>query len=397
MADSLCVRSTGDDPVYFLHVEKTGGSSVHRILSSVFPAGQVCTVRLWQELEGVRPETITGFSLYSGHLTGSFPEFLGTKLRTVTLLRDPVQRSISHYAHIRRDPSSPYYRLAQSMSLREFCLHPATRPLIEDYQTRSLAGGTLATKTGWASELPVPATEAERAAMLARARQVLHESVAVGVTERLSDTLAVFAAALGLGWSGPTPYENASYNRPREIDQETLDVIRSITRSDAALHEEAGRMLDAAIARVSALPNIAAAGFESRNSVTRLLSPERSYRLKLWISSTVCRAPRWIRQPLAALYALYRVLVDPRVPLRARLPLILAALYAIGPFDLMQGRRFPLSILDDVGFPALGFAASLLLVGRPLLDEIRLAAFMRFDLGPSSTRRSKPFRRDQLL
>jgi hypothetical protein len=179
--------------------------------------------------------------------------------------------------------------------------------------------------------------------------------VAVGITERMSDTLTVFSDALGVQWSGLTPYENASYNRPKVVDAETLAVIRSITQLDAIVYQAATARLAAALAARAAVgartPTEDKRGpFGLRRDFLARL-PERSHRFKLGLSAAICRAPRIVRIPMAGVYMAYRILVDPRASL----------------------------------------------AGRGVIEEVRLAAMMRFDLGPSSTVRAKQLRHDRLL
>lgn len=304
----------GPEPVYFLHIEKTAGSSVHRVLTASLPNGRVCPIRLWQDLEAVNAEDIRDFALYSGHLTGSFADFLGRRLRTITILRDPVQRSISHYAHCRRDSTSLYHKLAKRLSLHEFCLHPETRHLIDNYQTRFLAGADFAAPRPWPKEVALPESPERLGEMLTRARAVMRECIAVGITERLPDTLMLFSEILGLKWSGVTPYENASYNRPEAVDPETLAVIRELTACDEALYREAAAMLDVRLAererRMSpgAMPIAAGArplagmGSGPRTLAARLALPEQRHRLKLKLSRMLSRAPRPVRAALVALH-----------------------------------------------------------------------------------------------
>jgi hypothetical protein len=300
----------GPEPVYFLHIEKTAGSSVHRVLTGALPNNRVCPVRLWQDLEGVNPDDIRDFALYSGHLTGAFSDFVGRRLRTVTILRDPVQRSISHYAHVRRDSASLYHKLAKHMSLREFCLHPETRQLIENYQTRALAGADFSAPRPWPKEIALPGSFEQMNEMLVRAQAAMKDCIAVGITERLSDTLTLFSDVLGVKWSGVTPYENASYNRPQTVDPETLAIIRDLTACDEILYREAGEILTVRLAerthRMTSGPVAAIVGRQQpvgpRTLAARLALPEQSHRLKLKLSRMLYRAPRPIRVVIVALH-----------------------------------------------------------------------------------------------
>ena len=130
-------RSKVTTPVYFLHIPKTGGTSVHKYLMKTFGRSHVCFARLWDHV--ARGRGIDGYGVYSGHFMDCLEPFLGLNLNTVTLLREPVERSISHFAHVKRDKAHPYHALARGMTLRDFCLHPETRHMIENFQSAYLA------------------------------------------------------------------------------------------------------------------------------------------------------------------------------------------------------------------------------------------------------------------
>jgi uncharacterized membrane protein YkvA (DUF1232 family) len=223
----------------------------------------------------------------------------------------------------------------------------------------------------------------------------LNACTAVGVTEQLSATLTTFSEILGLSWSGVTPYENASYNRPRSVDHETLAIIREITVCDAVLHQEAIARLCEQISDVArrtprrtrssdrgtygGLPVAAGIGV---GMAARLAWPERAHRFKLNLSAALCRAPRAVRVALASLYMGYRLLVDRRVSLGRRIPFLLGVLYLVVPLDVLTSEVRFVGGLDDAAALVAGAMLSFLLIGKSVVDDVRLAAISRFDLGP---------------
>jgi uncharacterized membrane protein YkvA (DUF1232 family) len=379
-------------PVYFLHIEKTAGVSVHKVLTERFEPGDICPARLDSDIAGTDARSLAPYRLYSGHFTGAFPDFLGMQLRTVTLLRDPIQRSISHYAHIRRDPGAAHHQLAQSLSLKEFCLHPLTRPLIEDYQTRFLAGAVLEDPLRRTAPADLPRSEDERALLLSRARARLAACAAVGATEHLATTLALFCEVLGLSQTVATPFENPSYNRPKDIDHATLSIIRELTRRDAVLYQEAVRMLFARAYMVGLTgerrPPANDVGprksvpLHVKGSLTlaRCCWPETAHRIKLGLSEAIGKLPRAFRVALAFPYAAYRLLLDKSVPWARRAPLLLGLLYLAAPFDLLNAMDPVPGYPDKVAALALGFAVSAALSGRKKLQDLKFAAISRFGL-----------------
>jgi hypothetical protein len=380
------------EAVYFLHIEKTAGTSVHKFLLDRLSKTDLCPARLIDHLEGTSAESLRPYRVFSGHFTGGLADFLGLPLKTVTLLRDPVQRSISQYAHIRRDPLAEHHELAQGLSLREFCLHPATQPLIQDYQARCLAGEAQDVPFRQVVRANMPRSDFEREQLLRRARARLADCAAVGVTEHLTATWQAFCSALGLEWSGTAPYENPSYNRPKTIDRETLTIIRDLTQCDAILHKEATRMLfdrarelgapvECPLKSFKTAPGRAGlTGLQGVIAAARATWPERGHRIKLSLSAAICRLPRMVRMALVLPYTTYRLLVDRTGSSIRRLPLVFGILYLILPFDLSSiGIPVP-GHWDKVAALILGFLLSVALSGKRKMQDVRLGAIARFNL-----------------
>jgi hypothetical protein len=74
----------------------------------------------------------------SGHFHMHLEPFAGRKLKRFTISPDPVARTISHHLHVKRAPGHPYFQMARLISLLEFCTHPKTRHMVENYQARYL-------------------------------------------------------------------------------------------------------------------------------------------------------------------------------------------------------------------------------------------------------------------
>jgi uncharacterized membrane protein YkvA (DUF1232 family) len=390
-------------PIYFLHIDKTAGSSVHRFLMSIFRSDAICPARFWDDLQNLDISDLRRFQVFSGHLTALLETRIGIRLRTITLLRDPLSRTISHYAQVRRDPSSPHHALAQQLSLRSFCLHPQTRPLVENFQSHCLAlptddalrqyrqrcdddqGPRGGTPRAWHPALKFQPPEDT----LACARETMKSCVAVGITERLSDTLRVFADQLGLNWAGVTPYEGPGYDKPRHIDAETVATIRELTTLDELIYREAAAMLDAKLAvrpanALSETPTAArggrAAAVVRAGLHSRILSPEQSYQVKAALSRSARGAPRWAREILSWIYMGYRILVDRRIGALNRLPLAVGALYLFLPFDLIPDDVPIVGYLDDGAAVVLGGVVTFILIDKAVVKQIRLAAIARLAL-----------------
>lgn len=107
---------TGDDRFFFMHIMKTGGTSFQRQAAAsidpaaIYPGPSFCATdtesrmaKVSHEIllgpDGPRPEDV---DLYSLHQPLWVRDALQQSLVTVTILRDPIERAISHLRQIGR-------------------------------------------------------------------------------------------------------------------------------------------------------------------------------------------------------------------------------------------------------------------------------------------------------
>jgi hypothetical protein len=233
--------------VVLLHVPKTAGTTLAQLLRHHYRGGAFkgCgnVFARPDELEArlARIASTRRFRAAAGHLTFGLAERFLPGARYVTILREPVARTLSHYRFLVRssrgqglvpprlpDPD-PGLTLDRCLSRESY--------IPDNLQTRMLCG--LASPY---EELPSDALD--------RAKQTLAERVAfVGTTERFDELLAVLN--LAFGWP-TTPYERAraSGGRPggADVPPDVLRVAGERNALDRELWEHAGRLLDRQIA-----------------------------------------------------------------------------------------------------------------------------------------------------
>jgi Galactose-3-O-sulfotransferase len=132
----------------FLHIQKTGGITLqrilrrklgrslpHRALQLVKPAPQPTT------LEAALQSKQMGDRYFAGHVCFGVHRQLPQPFTYITMLREPVARVLSLYQYSRANTTAYYHKHAVDQSLEEFVLHS---PLMEldNGQTRFLAGDT---------------------------------------------------------------------------------------------------------------------------------------------------------------------------------------------------------------------------------------------------------------
>ncbi len=240
-----------DSGQYFLHIPKTAGTSTNQFFDTL---GLRANISLWDQL--LHLERIDGpvhVPFYSGHYHMHLEPYLGRKLTRLTMLREPVARTISHYQHAKRDPHHPAYDMVQCMDLKEFCTNSRTRHMVENYQARYLVDFGLDPRSLGAAFTPDDLSRFLLQDMLeimttgvvaddllyAAAASNLRSFAAVGTTEEFVDTMERFAVALGF----PLPphfdeRHNTADNslQPSDLDTETMRVVCRATEVDQALH-----------------------------------------------------------------------------------------------------------------------------------------------------------------
>jgi hypothetical protein len=238
-------------PLYLQHVPKTAGTSMATMLVSVFPAQEICPVAHWDKIVLLPRDDLNNYRLFIGHYASYLERFLKKRLNKIALLREPVDRTVSHFAFIQRDTTHPFYRKVQSQTLREFVEDPETRPNVENYQARYLAdfgydpSVIASTDFGSAShnfplhmhidELSMREDPTE---LRARAITALGEFMLIGVVEDFGVHMRRLADILGVEF-GPPVWANVSPQRPASLDLDklTLGAIHDATKIDRELYE----------------------------------------------------------------------------------------------------------------------------------------------------------------
>ncbi|HYC14355.1 MAG TPA: sulfotransferase family 2 domain-containing protein [Stellaceae bacterium] len=242
--------------IAFVHIPKTAGTTLNSMLARQYSSDDLHEVMMrgmsWiAPRRRILPRPLISFSklhrlksalrhprcprLIHGHFDVSIMRLFPPGARCFTLLRDPVERAISHYYHYRRMTADPAHPLAMKSTLAEWV---SGRGLVEmdNGQTRRLAGEM---------DRPCGSVNAE---MLERAKSNLAGFAVVGLTERFHESLLLLQRAFG--WTLDTlPPRNVGQNRPRrsEVSEEALQAIERSNYFDAELYRFAAGLFEKAL------------------------------------------------------------------------------------------------------------------------------------------------------
>ena len=80
----------------FLHVPRTGGTTLHHHLAAHFAPHEICPER-FSRLEKYSPDQLEKWRFFSGHFNADEIRRIPGPLFIVTILRNPIERLLSNY------------------------------------------------------------------------------------------------------------------------------------------------------------------------------------------------------------------------------------------------------------------------------------------------------------
>lgn len=226
--------------VVFLHVPKAGGTGVEAELEEWFGRfPQKDRYRWWASpIELHRPGRIVGHFTYE-----MLAALAASDAAWLTIIRDPVERSISHWWHYTRNPDdAPWPEVFRAgVSLERWCTDPLFSCDASDTQTRYLAWLPEADRAAILDQRPVGPVP-DDAVTLALDR--LKNFAWVGVTERHYEGIQLLAYILRQTPPTRRPPVNEGQGRPllSEISPEILEMLSERNRGDEQLHRRAQRL-----------------------------------------------------------------------------------------------------------------------------------------------------------
>lgn len=218
--------------IYFLHIEKTAGSSLGQLIRSAYPVKAVLPVFRCEQLARLPLKTIRRCHCFTGHFGTALYSLLDRPISTITVLRDPFERTISHLGLMHRDISD-YASFLDALpaeirnelgpvvrgDLAECINSPFVMGALANYQTRIL-GTDIDLKTRRNPERPIhwhlmeeSFSDADMPAIFERAKWRLAETLVTGTVERFEETVDLVCKALGVNRPAETPHVNVTNDR----------------------------------------------------------------------------------------------------------------------------------------------------------------------------------------
>jgi hypothetical protein len=228
-------KLTPDQALIFIHIPKTAGSTLHRIIHRHYRTGELYHTdrqpQGWHAFMQWPEQERANIKLLMGHIEMGVAAFLPRPAHYFTMLRDPIQRAISYYGHVRRIADHYCHHLLheQQMSLADFARSGAD-VMMDNGQTRMLAGVLY--------DIPYGQLTND---VLVEAQKNLDACLLVGLTEQFDRSLLLMRCLFG--WQKLFyARRNVSQNRVQP-DGDTLAAVAQVNRFDQALYAHGAKRL----------------------------------------------------------------------------------------------------------------------------------------------------------
>ncbi|MFZ9857629.1 MAG: sulfotransferase family 2 domain-containing protein [Roseiflexaceae bacterium] len=235
------LRPSPQQQLCFIHIFKTAGTSLLEYLQSQFSPDQISPFCFWtprnhwSDVEQASLDIdLRPYSLVTGHYFYAQIAPFVTNPYYITMLRDPIERTISGYAQQQRVEDAIHAEEANQLALRDFIRDATTSRLTNNLQTRVFGGGLRGTPRHPRDLMQMGEDWHALDLELAKAR--LDECVVVGFTEHFAESLHLLSYRFGWGAPPRQIHLNQAPNKSVDLDDETRSVLHEVNRADIELY-----------------------------------------------------------------------------------------------------------------------------------------------------------------
>lgn len=229
----------------FLHIPKAAGTTLHRIIERQYPSSQIfsfgadssASLAQFNNLSLKKKRQI---EVVKGHFNFGMHETLPWDSTYFTLLRHPVERTISYYNFVLQNQGHFFHDRVKAGNL-------TVAQVLDQGLTRDLDNGQLRLISGVWNDVPIGGCTED---MLKQAKRNLRDHFAVvGLARKFDESLLMLQQAFG--WYHIFYIKhNVAKKRPssQPLDKKTVAAIKRANSLDIALHDYATELFEERVA-----------------------------------------------------------------------------------------------------------------------------------------------------
>ena len=240
--------------ILFDHLPKCGGSSLNTYLAAHYPMRKTfsinglnpnASVEQFKRLPQARRH---GYDLINGHLANALLNCVHPDCLKITMLREPVDRIISHYYYVRRTPTHYLHETvtASGMGLADYAVSGLSEEL-RNWYTAHFSGLTA-----------VEAEQAPEAAVNTALDGVLNHFDLVGFVDAFSSFTDALLVRANLRHAYRGRKVNLTPGRAgiEEVPETALRAIRQVNQLDIVLYNKIKAAVDPCLTPEPATPGL---------------------------------------------------------------------------------------------------------------------------------------------
>ena len=228
--------------IVYVHIPKAAGTTLGVIFDQKFESGRILNLdmkRATEQLAMLSKSQHDQLQLIRGHVAFGIHECLRRPFQYITMLRDPIERMISHYYFVLRKPDHYLHRrvTSEKMGLKEYALGNLSREL-DNGQVRQISGAFFRDPRGQCAR-----------DLLDQAKENLRNHfTVVGLAERFDETLLLLSQKFG--WKDMFYVrQNVTPDRPprEQLPDDVREAIESVSSLDMELYAFATELFETAV------------------------------------------------------------------------------------------------------------------------------------------------------
>jgi hypothetical protein len=239
-------------PLFFMHMPKTAGMSMRAYLENQYYAKDICPAVGWSDLVNSGTD-VSSFRLVHGHFQYNMRSALPPGTKCLTVLRDPLLRTISALRHLQRDPAfHPDHALAKDLSLKQILRTPRLMLRQKNIQAAALCASAApaavieSLRKIRPGQRDADPADLEAPATYELAAQRLEEIEFLGFTDKLWMVLAQLSGEMNYHPAEALPAINDAPNQLTALDgldAEDIELLKQYNDIDLKIYARAKEIL----------------------------------------------------------------------------------------------------------------------------------------------------------